>query len=197
MEWASLIFACLAVGCLASAQEDGVDERALSPLMKMAMELRSKKAASGESSLLMQMAKDIRAKQAVATTAYAVTSAPTSSAPVTVTQAPVTAAPTTKAPATAAPTTHAPAPATTAAYTAAPGPAHEPAQKPNIIVFVADDLGRADISYTQGNLQVPTPDIDRLAWDGIILNRHYSNPICTPHDGKICFPYWHANPSHR
>ncbi|XP_055343843.1 arylsulfatase B-like isoform X2 [Paramacrobiotus metropolitanus] len=52
--------------------------------------------------------------------------------------------------------------------------------RPNIVLFVADDLGHADISYSEGNLQTPTPHIDKLAWDGIILNRHYTNPICSP-----------------
>ncbi|OQV17335.1 Arylsulfatase I [Hypsibius exemplaris] len=55
-----------------------------------------------------------------------------------------------------------------------------PGQKPNVIIFVADDLGHADVSFTQGNLQTPTPNIDKLAWEGIILNRHYVNPICSP-----------------
>ena len=40
--------------------------------------------------------------------------------------------------------------------------------------------GRSDVSFTQGNRQTPTPNIDRFAWDGIILNRHYSNRACTP-----------------
>ncbi|XP_055333730.1 arylsulfatase B-like [Paramacrobiotus metropolitanus] len=53
-------------------------------------------------------------------------------------------------------------------------------KQPNIVFFIADDLGHADLSYTEGNLQTPTPNIDKLAWDGIILHRHYSNPICTP-----------------
>ncbi|XP_055333762.1 arylsulfatase B-like [Paramacrobiotus metropolitanus] len=53
-------------------------------------------------------------------------------------------------------------------------------RQPNIVFFLADDLGHADLSYASGNLQTPTPNIDKLAWDGIAFSRHYCNPICTP-----------------
>ncbi|XP_055334651.1 arylsulfatase B-like [Paramacrobiotus metropolitanus] len=54
------------------------------------------------------------------------------------------------------------------------------AKRPNILIFMADDLGHADLSYTEGSIQTPTPNIDKLAWDGIILNRHYSNSLGSP-----------------
>jgi len=50
--------------------------------------------------------------------------------------------------------------------------------KPNIILMVADDMGWADIGYH--NPEIKTPNLDRLASEGIELDYHYVQPQCTP-----------------
>ncbi len=54
----------------------------------------------------------------------------------------------------------------------------EEAKKPNIIFIMADDLGNADLGYRGG--QVKTPNIDKLANDGVRLESFYGEPVCTP-----------------
>jgi arylsulfatase A-like enzyme len=54
------------------------------------------------------------------------------------------------------------------------------ANKPNILVIVADDLGYADIGV-QGGKAMPTPHIDALAASGVGCTSGYvSSPYCSP-----------------
>ena len=49
---------------------------------------------------------------------------------------------------------------------------------PNFLVIVADDLGWADVSFHGG--KVPTPNLDKLAREGVELDQHYVAPVCSP-----------------
>ena len=49
---------------------------------------------------------------------------------------------------------------------------------PNVIILLADDLGWADVGFHGSDIR--TPNIDRLAKEGMRLERFYVMPICTP-----------------
>jgi len=51
--------------------------------------------------------------------------------------------------------------------------------KPNIVYFLVDDLGYADVGF-MGSKEVRTPNIDRLAKDGVVLKSFYVQPVCSP-----------------
>ncbi len=53
-------------------------------------------------------------------------------------------------------------------------------KKPNIVVIMADDLGYGDLGFT-GSSQIKTPNIDRIAAEGIqFTNGYVSAPVCAP-----------------
>ena len=53
-------------------------------------------------------------------------------------------------------------------------------RKPNVIFILVDDMGYADLS-SYGSKDIRTPNIDRLAKEGVKLTQAYSNgPVCTP-----------------
>lgn len=50
--------------------------------------------------------------------------------------------------------------------------------KPNVIIFLVDDLGWADISLR--GAPIDTPGIDSIFQEGVTLERFYATPICSP-----------------
>jgi arylsulfatase A-like enzyme len=50
--------------------------------------------------------------------------------------------------------------------------------KPNIIFIMADDLGNADLGYRGSDIK--TPNIDKLANEGVRLENFHGMPVCTP-----------------
>ena len=55
-------------------------------------------------------------------------------------------------------------------------------KKPNIIFILADDIGYTELgSYGGGKVRgAPTPNLDRMADDGMRFLSFYSEPACTP-----------------
>lgn len=51
-------------------------------------------------------------------------------------------------------------------------------EHPNIIIIVADDLGWHDVGYH--NSEIKTPAIDKLAAEGVELDRFYVHSVCSP-----------------
>jgi len=72
-----------------------------------------------------------------------------------------------------------PATASTLAV-ATPAPAVPSSAKPNVLVIFGDDIGQSDISaYTMGLMGFHTPNIDRLAKEGMIFTDYYAEQSCT------------------
>jgi arylsulfatase A len=56
----------------------------------------------------------------------------------------------------------------------------EPDRKPNIVLIYADDLGYREVGAF-GQEKIKTPNLDRLAEQGMKLTRYYSaSPVCAP-----------------
>ena len=58
--------------------------------------------------------------------------------------------------------------------------AGEMPRKPNILLFLADDLGYADIG-ANGCRDIPTPHVDAIASQGVRFTDGYAtHPVCSP-----------------
>lgn len=58
--------------------------------------------------------------------------------------------------------------------------APEAGRKPNIVLIVADDLGYGELGV-QGSKDIPTPNIDSIAKNGVrFTNGYVSCPVCSP-----------------
>lgn len=59
-----------------------------------------------------------------------------------------------------------------------------PPQKPNIVFLLIDDMPYAGMSLT-GNPYLQTPNMDRIAKEGMFFSRAYSQPVCGPSRADI------------
>ncbi len=59
--------------------------------------------------------------------------------------------------------------------------AAQPAVKPNIVFILADDLGYGDVACYNSDAKVATPNLDRLAREGMrFTDAHSPSTVCTP-----------------
>ena len=73
---------------------------------------------------------------------------------------------------------------------ASTGIAHAQERKPNILVIQGDAIGIANISaYSNGLMGYETPNIDRIAREGLLLQHYYAEQSCTA--GRAAFPQRH------
>ena len=58
-------------------------------------------------------------------------------------------------------------------------------ERPNVILFMADDLGWGDVGYAGSSLAV-TPNLDEMAEAGVRLDQFYAAaPVCSPTRGSV------------
>src|ERR1035441_7599015 len=63
----------------------------------------------------------------------------------------------------------------------APSQAAAAGDKPSIVIILADDLGYGDVHGYNAQSKIPTPNLDRLAAEGIrFTDAHAPDSVCTP-----------------
>ena len=70
--------------------------------------------------------------------------------------------------------------AATSAQAQQPAPTPPSGQRPNIVVIMGDDIGWSNIgAYHQGVMYSTTPNLDKLASEGMRFTDYYAEPSCT------------------
>ncbi|MCP4069748.1 MAG: sulfatase-like hydrolase/transferase, partial [Phycisphaeraceae bacterium] len=70
------------------------------------------------------------------------------------------------------------APFLVAIAVAGPAPPPESEDRPNFVLVMADDMGYSDIGCFGGEIR--TPNLDRLAADGVRFTNFYNTARCCP-----------------
>jgi arylsulfatase A-like enzyme len=65
------------------------------------------------------------------------------------------------------------------------------ADRPNVVIFLADDQGWGDLS-AHGNTNLHTPHVDSLVRDGVLCERFYVCPVCSPTRAEFLTGRYHA-----
>lgn len=62
-----------------------------------------------------------------------------------------------------------------------PAAAEQPADRPNVVVILCDDLGQGDPGSYNPDSKIPMPNVDRLAAEGMrFTDAHTPSSVCTP-----------------
>ncbi|MFW5774478.1 MAG: arylsulfatase, partial [Tangfeifania sp.] len=69
-----------------------------------------------------------------------------------------------------------------------PGTSQE--TKPNIILILTDDQGWGDLGH-HGNRNIATPNIDKLAQQGVSFENFYVSPVCSPTRAELLTGRYH------
>ncbi|MEQ2234074.1 hypothetical protein ILYODFUR_028234 [Ilyodon furcidens] len=59
----------------------------------------------------------------------------------------------------------------------------EPTSQPHIVFILVDDQGFRDVGY-HGS-EIKTPNLDRLAAQGVKLENYYVQPLCSPSRSQL------------
>jgi hypothetical protein len=65
-------------------------------------------------------------------------------------------------------------------------------KQPNILFILADDYGHKDVGYHGSAIK--TPNIDKLAFEGVRLENYYVQPICTPTRSQLLSGRYQVSP---
>ena len=61
-------------------------------------------------------------------------------------------------------------------------------EKPNILIIWGDDIGQSNLScYSNGLMGYRTPNIDRIAREGVLFTDYYGSRVAPP-DGRPSSP---------
>ncbi len=64
-------------------------------------------------------------------------------------------------------------------------------RQPNVIIILTDDQGWGDVGFN-GNTNISTPNLDRIARQGVRLDRFYVSPVCSPTRAELLTGRYHV-----
>ena len=64
-------------------------------------------------------------------------------------------------------------------------------RQPNVIIILADDQGWGDLSIN-GNTSIKTSNLDRMAVSGVMFDRFYVSPVCSPTRAELLTGRYHT-----